>query len=288
MLVNLVNWLNWLNPQTINNKSATPPGKNNTLLLRFQLRFLACDFEHDFFHLQIIFMKRLHLFLVIPTAVTVMIASSWPALADKAEAIEKVQDATKVFKEIMDNSKTRIPQTVLRDAQGIAVIPNVIKGGFVVGGSRGRGILVVRTNRGSWSNPSFITLTSGSIGLQVGGQSSDVILVIRDKKSVETLLTKDFSFGGNVSVAAGPVGGDVVSVNDTQRNSNIYSYAHNQGLFAGASLEGAKVAVDRDRNAEFYERKTTAQQIFTSNLPTSNVVTEFKRVLDQSISAKPK
>lgn len=233
-------------------------------------------------------MKRLHLFLVIPTAVTVMIASAWPALADKAEAIEKVQDATKVFKEIMDNSKTRIPQTVLRDAQGIAVIPNVIKGGFVIGGSRGRGILVVRTNRGSWSNPSFITLTSGSIGLQAGGQSSDVILVIRDKKSVETLLTKDFSFGGNVSVAAGPVGGDVVSVNDTQRNSNIYSYARNQGLFAGASLEGAKVAVDRDRNVEFYERKVTAQQIFTSNLPTSNVVTEFKRVLDQSISAKPK
>lgn len=191
--------------------------------------------EYNPFHLRFISMKLLHPFLVVPVAMTVMVSSAYPALADKAEAIEKVQDATKVFKEIMDNPETRVPQTVLRDAQGIAVIPNVVKGGFIVGGSRGRGILMVRTNRGGWSNPSFITLTSGSVGLQAGGQSSDVILVFRDKKSIETVLTDDFTLGGNVSVAAGPIGGDVVSVNDAQSNSNIYSYARNEGLFAGVS-----------------------------------------------------
>lgn len=233
-------------------------------------------------------MKSLHPFLVIPTAISVVVTSSYPALADKAEAIEKVQSATEVFQEIMDNPDTRIPSDVLRNAQGIAVIPNTVKAGFIVGGSRGRGILVARTSQGGWSNPSFITLTSGSVGLQAGGQSSDVILVFRDKKSIDTVLTNDFTLGGNVSVAAGPVGGDVVSVNDSQRKSNIYSYARNQGLFAGVSLEGAKVAVDRDRNAEFYERsKITAQQIFTSKLPTQSAVTEFKQLLEQFTLAKP-
>ena len=231
-------------------------------------------------------MKSLHPFLVVPV-ITLIVTSAYPAQADKAEAIEKVQEATKMFKEIMENPKTRIPQDILRNAQGVAVIPNLVKAGFIVGGSRGRGILVVRTAQGSWSNPTFITLTSGSIGLQAGGESSDVVLVFRDKKSIETVLANDFTLGGDVSVAAGPIGGDVVSVNDAQPNSNIYSYARNQGLFAGVSLQGAKIAVDKDRNVDFYEqREITAQQIFSSNLPTTSVVTEFKKVLNQSISAK--
>lgn len=185
-------------------------------------------------------------------------------LAASDVTIETIKESAKVYETVMSGRRTRIPSQVLSQAQGIAIIPNVIKAGFIVGGSRGKGLLVLRDRNGSWSNPVFLSLTSGSIGLQAGGQSSDIILVFRNQASIEAVLTNGFTVGGSVSVAAGPIGGDPVSPTDTQTEAetDIYAYAMNKGLFAGLTIEGAKVDVDRSRNQDFYgQRYITVQQI---------------------------
>jgi lipid-binding SYLF domain-containing protein len=224
--------------------------------------------------------------LAIPMAVSVVVVAAYPGFASKSEAVDTVQSATKVFASIATDSKIRIPAKVLSQSQAIAIIPHVVKAGFIVGGSRGKGILMQRNDNGTWSNPVFLTLTSGSVGLQVGGQSSDLILVFRNKSSIDTILTNEFTLGGSVSVAAGPVGGDAVSSNDGQPDTDIYTYAANEGLFAGISLEGAKIAVDRMRNQDYYgQLHITVQQILiNSGLAIAPETAELHRVLNQVIT----
>ncbi|KGF73205.1 hypothetical protein DO97_01470 [Neosynechococcus sphagnicola sy1] len=228
---------------------------------------------------------NLRAFLAVPVAMTVMVSSAYPVLASQSGAIDTVQSATRVFDGVMSNPKSEIPIGILRRAQAIAIFPNVVKAGFIVGGSRGRGILAMRGAKGGWSNPVFLTITSGSVGFQIGAASSDIVLVFMNKRSVETALTNDFTLGGSVSVAAGPVGKDAVSPNDAQSTTDIFSYTRNQGLFAGVSLEGSKTAVDRDRNGDFYgQSRITVQQIVTNpDLPTPPAAAEFKRVLARYI-----
>jgi SH3 domain-containing YSC84-like protein 1 len=223
--------------------------------------------------------------LAVPILISVTVASAYPALATRVGAIDTVQSSTKLFTTIMSSSKLKIPEDVLQKAQGMAIIPNLARGGFIVGGSRGKGILVLRNADGSWSNPVFLTLTSGSIGLQAGGESSDVVLVFRNKGSIDTVLTNEFTLGGSVSVAAGPVGGDVVSPTDDQIDTDIYSYALNKGLFAGISLEGAKIGTDRGRNEDYYgQRHITVQQILTNpKLPSAPETAELHRVLTKFV-----
>jgi SH3 domain-containing YSC84-like protein 1 len=221
--------------------------------------------------------------LIIPALCSSIVMADHPVLATEAAAQDTVKSAMQVFKTVMTNDKTRLPENVLSKAQAIAIIPNVLKAGFVVGGSHGRGILVLRNANGSWNNPVFLNLSSGSLGFQAGAQSSDVILVFRTQDSVETVLTKDVTIGGSISVAAGPVGGNVVSPNDGQTETDIFSYALNEGLFAGVSLEGAKISVDRRRNADFYgQRNITVQQILTNpNLKSPAMVGDLHQLLSK-------
>jgi SH3 domain-containing YSC84-like protein 1 len=203
---------------------------------------------------------------LLSTMAIVITASTAPpsVLAASDVTIETVKESAKVYETVMAGRRTRIPSQVLSQAQGIAIIPNVIKAGFIVGGSRGKGLLVLRDRNGNWSNPVFLSLTSGSVGLQAGGQSSDIILVFRNQASIDAALTHGFTVGGSVSVAAGPIGGDPVSPTDAQTEADIYAYAMNKGLFAGLTVEGAKVDVDRSRNQDFYgQRYITVQQIIS-------------------------
>jgi len=177
-----------------------------------------------------------------------------------SEEARRVRDATSVFDEIMAADDKSIPESILGDAQGIAIFPSTIKGGFIVGGLRGRGVLSVRTPDG-WSSPAFLTLTGGSIGLQIGGQAVDVILVIHDRRGLEQLVQNQFKLGADASVAAGPVGRDAQAATDLQLRAQILSYSRARGLFAGVTVNGSTIRVDRDAHQRFYGKPLESRQI---------------------------
>ncbi|HEX8960594.1 MAG TPA: lipid-binding SYLF domain-containing protein [Geobacteraceae bacterium] len=183
--------------------------------------------------------------------------------ASAAEEAEKIDAATDVFKDIMSIPEKGIPPTLLRNAYAIAIVPAVVKVSFVVGGRYGKGVLLVRTEGGEWSNPSFVTFTGGGIGWQIGAQSSDIILVFKTKRSVEGIKRGAFTLGVDAAAAAGPVGRNAEAATDAQLKAEIYSYARSRGLFAGVSLEGAALRIDGKANAAFYGGKEiSAGEIF--------------------------
>lgn len=190
--------------------------------------------------------------------ITVLLASvallvSASALAATKQT-RKLDDATTVLRQFVDIPENAIPPALLRQAHGIAVIPSVFKAGFVVGGRHGRGVLSVRTRDGSWSNPSFISLTGGSLGWQIGASSSDVILVFKSQRSVDRIADGQFSLGADASVAAGPVGRSAGASTNADFNAEVYSYSRSRGLFAGISLEGGRISIDQEANWRFYDQ----------------------------------
>ncbi|MDJ0653055.1 MAG: lipid-binding SYLF domain-containing protein [Xanthomonadales bacterium] len=189
-----------------------------------------------------------------------------PVLGSAAERITILEDAMDVMTEINQIPEEGIPESLLRGAEAIAIVPRVVKAGFVVGGRRGKGVIAVRDSRGAWSRPSFITLTGGSVGFQAGVQSSDVILVFKSRRSVEDLVRGKFTLGGDASVAAGPVGREARAATDLELKSEIYSYSRSRGLFAGVSLEGAALSIDHDANEEVYGVGVTPRKIFAGTV----------------------
>lgn len=147
-----------------------------------------------------------------------------------------------------------IPPNLLQDAKGVAIIPHVVKAGFLVGGRFGRGVVLVRQPDGSWSNPVFVALGGGGIGWQAGIQSTDLVLVFKTSHGLERVLRGrgQLTLGGDVAVAVGPVGRQAEAATDAQLKAEIYSYSRSRGLFAGISLEGAGVVADTDANEAFY------------------------------------
>jgi lipid-binding SYLF domain-containing protein len=233
-------------------------------------------------------MKR-RLSLIIAIASAVMFLKSVPLEAASKE-VAKVNDAIDVLKEIMAIPEKGIPPALLNNAQGIAIIPGVIKAGFIVGGRYGSGIMVVRDKEGEWSNPSFVTITGGSIGWQIGAQSTDIILVFRSRRSIDNMMKDKFTLGGDASIAAGPVGRQVEAGTDVQLKAEIVSYSRSRGLFAGLSLEGAALQIDAGANATFYEREAIqTSDIFTNKeIKAPLVVKKLKEVLNKYTSNKSK
>lgn len=221
----------------------------------------------------------LPLLLLSPIVVTADLVTTEQVALAEVDPSRQLERSTGVLEKFVTDPKERIPASLIRSAQGIAVIPNVVQAGFLFGGRRGAGIVVVRDPQGNWSNPAFVTLTGGSFGLQIGAQSSDVVLIFRTRGAVTEFLTNNFSLGGNVSVAAGPIGGDIVS--PTAPNTQVFSYARNEGLFAGVALEGAKMAFDPKLNQRYYNRPgLTARRIFNStDLPASPEMDDFREVI---------
>jgi lipid-binding SYLF domain-containing protein len=188
--------------------------------------------------------------------------SATPAMAKGEDKIAR--DAAEVVEELAAIPETGIPSALLEDAYAIAVIPAVLKVGFILGGRRGEGLLVVRTPEREWSNPAFITLTGGSLGFQAGVQSTDVILVFKNRRSVENIVNGTVTLGADAAIAAGPVGRRGEAATDAQLKAEIYSYSRSKGLFAGVSLEGAALQIDHQSNADFYGQPgLDARRIFS-------------------------
>lgn len=173
-------------------------------------------------------------------------------LAVAAAPAEKMETARTVLKDFIEIPENRIPPALLLDAYGIAVIPSVVKLSFIVGGRRGTGVVAVRRENGKWSDPSFVTLTGGSIGWQAGASSTDIILVFKSRRSIDRIAHGDVTLGGDASVAAGPVGRSASAATNANFDAEVYSYSRSRGLFAGVSLEGAAITIDRGANASFY------------------------------------
>lgn len=176
-----------------------------------------------------------------------------PASAVMASSEDELaEDAADIVEKLAGIPETGIPVRLLQDAYAIAVIPDVIKVGFLLGGRHGKGLLVVRTPEREWSNPVFISLTGGSFGLQIGAQSTDVILVFKDQRSIDNIVNGKVTLGADAAIAAGPVGRRGEAATDSQLKAQIYSYSRSKGLFAGVSLEGAALQIDGDANADYY------------------------------------
>lgn len=163
-----------------------------------------------------------------------------------------VSSASIVLNEIMSAPLKSIPQAMLADAHGIAIIPNVLKGGLVVGVRHGKGVLCLRDRQSGWQPPQFVSLTGGSVGFQLGVNSTDVILVFKTAKSIEGLMTGKFTVGGDAAVAAGPVGREAAVATDGRLQAEIYSYARGRGLFAGVSLDGSILEIDPHASGRYY------------------------------------
>lgn len=199
--------------------------------------------------------------------------------ASKQEA--KVDDAINVMDEIMAIPEKGIPPSLLRNAQGLAIIPGVIKAGFIVGGRGGKGILVVHDADGGWSNPAFISFAGGSIGWQIGAQSADIILVFRTKRSVDNLMKGKFTLGADAGVAAGPVGRQVEAGTDIELKAEIVSYSRARGLFAGLSVEGSSLQIDDEANWAFYNRGgiSTKDILENKNIKVPSIAKKLQEVL---------
>jgi len=181
-------------------------------------------------------------------------------LARQSDEARRVREASVVFGEIMTAEDDAIPRSLLGDAEGIAVFPGTLRAGFIFGGMRGRGILSARTESG-WSPPAFLTLTGGSFGLQIGGQAVDLILVIRNRRGLENLVSNQFKLGAAAAVAAGPLGREAEASTDLQLRAQILSYSRARGLFAGVTVNGSTVRQDQDANERFYGQRLETQQI---------------------------
>lgn len=175
----------------------------------------------------------------------------------------RVDTSTQILLDLKRIPENAIPPALLRRAYAVAVIPSVIKAGFIFGGTYGKGILVARRADGAWSNPAFVRLTQGSFGFQAGAQSTDLILVFKTRRALDGLSRGKITLGGDASIAAGPVGRQASASTDLQMQSEIYSYARSRGFFAGVSVDGGVLSMDRKADGEYYQGETSPAKILT-------------------------
>lgn len=220
-------------------------------------------------------------FMVVLVAVC---AGSTAVAAERQDA--RLLTSTKVLDELMAMPEQNIPTWLLERAHAVAVIPSVIKVGLGIGGRRGKGVMVVRRDNGSWSDPVFVNLTGGSFGFQVGVQSADVVLVFTSRQSIEGIVGGKITLGADASVAAGPVGRQSSVATDIGLTAQVYSYSRASGLFAGVALDGSALTIDNGSNELYYDRSgVLASEIIRSDAPAAPATAQnFIAAINRSIS----
>jgi lipid-binding SYLF domain-containing protein len=214
-------------------------------------------------------------------AFMLLAAASHLVMAQASDEAKRIAIAGTVLEEIMAASDKAVPATIMENAAGIAVFPSLLRGGIVIGGQRGRGVLSVRDRKnGGWSSPAFLTITGGSVGAQIGGQAIDLVLVINNQRGLEQLVKNQFKVGADAAVAAGPVGRDASASTDIQMRAQILSYSRARGLFAGVTINGSTIRQDRDANERFYGTAyRTGQIVFDGLGGAPEPVAEWKTIL---------
>lgn len=206
------------------------------------------------------------------------------AAGDRDKALERVQAAGTVLDEIMAAPDNGIPDDILGNAECVAVVPSLLKGGFVVGGAYGRGVASCRT-AGGWSTPTFFTVKGGSVGFQIGGQAVDLIMVIMNENGMHQLMNSKFELGADASVAAGPVGRHTSADTDWKMRAQVLTYSRARGVFAGISLKGSVIGKDTDATRAFYGRNIPARTLLTGVHPAPADAEPFLGALRKYASA---
>jgi lipid-binding SYLF domain-containing protein len=194
-------------------------------------------------------------------SVCIMFIASTALAANKEQ--ERLENSGTVLQEVMD-VPDNIPQELLEKAECIVVFPSVLKAAFVIGGSYGRGAMVCRTGqhfKGPWGAPAMYALEGASVGFQLGGEATDLVLLVMNERGASSILNSKVKLGADISAAAGPKGRDASADTDAYLRAEILSYSRSRGLFAGISLEGSTLRPDNDASADIYGRKITAKEI---------------------------
>jgi lipid-binding SYLF domain-containing protein len=204
--------------------------------------------------------------LIIATTLAATLALT-PLLAADNEAAKRLDDAAAVFSEIMATPDKGIPQELLENAHCIVIVPDLKTAAFVVGGKYGKGYLSCRNKSVvGWSAPATVRIEGGSVGFQIGGSSTDLIMLVMSERGADKLLASKFTLGAEGSVAAGPVGRTAAAQTDAQLHADILSWSRSQGLFAGVALQGATLRQDLDDNAALYGKKLENRAIVTTGV----------------------
>ncbi|NUO75645.1 MAG: lipid-binding SYLF domain-containing protein [Lysobacter sp.] len=201
----------------------------------------------------------------------------------------RARNAVRVLGDIQQIPESAIPDKLFDEARAIVVVPDTLKVGLVLGGRRGHGLVSVKNPDGTWSNPSFVKLTGGSVGFQAGVQSSDIVLVFRGERGLDSIVNGKVTLGADAGVAAGPVGRSAAAATDGQLKAEIWSWSRARGLFAGVALDGAVLQIDDQANQVVYGDGTTPRMIFegrAAQLPSVAVVDFRDRLEEASATAR--
>lgn len=213
-----------------------------------------------------------------------LLLASSPAFAGRKEQ-KRAEDALGVLRQVQSTPDSEIPESLLSKAYAIAVIPDVVKVGLVVGGRRGKGLISVRQADGTWSNPAYIAVTGGSFGFQAGVQSADIILVFRTPRGVDNLVSGKFTLGADASVAAGPVGRQAAAATDAELKAEILAYARTRGLFAGIALDGSVLSLDYDAIERVYGAGVSPRALFEGRVRGApGFIVDFRDQLEEQTS----
>ena len=222
-------------------------------------------------------MKKLLSFCMV---VCLAAAAAFGADKDETKATDRIKAAGTVLDEIESAPDQGIPEEVLGSAECVAVVPSMLKGGFIVGARYGKGVASCRTPKG-WSAPAFFSVKGGSFGLQIGGQAVDLVMLIMNKKGMDNLLASKFKLGADASVAAGPVGRHAAADTDWKLRAQVLSYSRARGVFAGLELNGAAVDQDKDSTREFYGRMVPFKTSLTGTIEAPEGAYPFLSVLSK-------
>lgn len=196
---------------------------------------------------------------------SLLLTSTAFAASSKQDLQARIDSAKTVLEQIMSAQDKSIPMDILQEATCVGVVPGMLKGAFIFGGQYGQGIVTCRTGKG-WSAPVFIRMAGGSFGFQIGGQSTDLVLVAVNDKGFQDLLKSKFKIGADASAAAGPVGRAGQASTDWKMNAELLSYSRNKGLFAGIDLDGTSVSQNMDDTDTYYGAQHTFESILKGNV----------------------
>jgi len=219
--------------------------------------------------------------------------SAWALAADEkkdgTDEVRRMDAAATVLNEVMGTPDKGIPEEILESAKCVAVVPSMLKGGFVVGADYGKGVATCRTPTG-WSAPAPFKVAGGSLGLQIGGEAADVVMVIMNDKGMKDLLSSKFKLGADASVAAGPVGRHAEGDTDWKMRAEVLSYSRARGVFAGIALDGAAITQDENQTQALYGERISFQQILTGGVPapsgSGNFLAAVKKYSAEARAAK--
>jgi lipid-binding SYLF domain-containing protein len=203
-------------------------------------------------------------------------------MANDSEPVKRLNEASAVFSEIMATPDKGIPEDLLANAHCIVIVPGLKTAAFLVGGKYGKGYLSCRNKSGvGWSAPGTVRIEGGSVGFQIGGSQTDLIMLVMNERGADKLLSSRFTLGAEGSVAAGPVGRTATAQTDAQMHAEILSWSRSQGLFAGLALQGATLRQDLDDNAALYGKRLENREIVTKQVRTPKSATRFIALLNK-------